>query len=248
MSYLTLVISVVCISVSALSLSKRGQVIKVTYLIYRLGIPTGKVVQFELPFTSPKFKGETMTLTSDTAKVRVLRPYLVYVLLFVGAGMVSGGVVHYPLNKSFYGILTVVGGIVFVIGSLTDELLSGKGLPKPAALFSLIVTSLLLSFGIGMLSGGIQHFTDFPPRAAVLVPLGITLSFIAFCFKSNLFRRDSIKKVSIAGFLILGIAVSSLAVLTNIADGMNKPAHTHEVTTSVGTTPAEDHSKHPHNE
>jgi hypothetical protein len=162
--------------------------------------------------------------------------------------MVSGGVVHYPLNENFYGILAALGGIVFAIGSLANELLSGKGLPKPAALFSLIVTSLLLSFGIGMLSGGIQHFTDFPSRAAVLVPFGITLSFIAYCLKSNLFQRSSIKKVSMAGVFVLGIAVSSLTVLTNIADGMNKPAHTHEVTTSESTTPAEDHSKHPHNE
>lgn len=189
-----------------------------------------------------------MTLTSDSSKVRVLRPYLVYVLLFVGAGMVSGGVVHYPLNENFYGILAALGGIVFAFGSLANELLSGKGLPRPAALFSLIVTSLLLSFGIGMLSGGIQHFTDFPARAAVLVPLGITLSFIAFCIKTNLFRRDSIKKVSMAGVLILGIAVSSSVVLTNIAEGMDKPAHTHEVGTTEGSAPAEDHSKHPHNE
>jgi len=189
-----------------------------------------------------------MTLTTENTKVRVLRPYLVYVLLFVGAGMVSGGVVHYPLNENFYGILAALGGIVFAIGSLANELLSGKGLPKAGALFSLILTSLLLSFGIGMLSGGIQHFTDFPSRAAILVPAGITLSFIAYCFKAKLFQRTAIRKVSTAGVLVLGISISSLVVLTNIADGMNKPAHTHEVVTPEGSTPTEDHSKHPHNE
>lgn len=189
-----------------------------------------------------------MTLTTDNTKVRVLRPYLVYVLLFVGAGMVSGGVVHYPLNESFYGVLAALGGIVFAIGSLANELLSGKGLPKAGALFSLILTSLLLSFGIGMLSGGIQHFTDFPSRAAILVPTGIALSFVAYCFKAKLFQRAAIRKVSIAGVLVLGVSISSLLVLTNIADGMNQPAHTHEVVTTDGTAPAEDHSKHPHNE
>jgi NO-binding membrane sensor protein with MHYT domain len=162
--------------------------------------------------------------------------------------MVSGGVVHYPLNENFYGILAALGGIVFVIGSLASELLSGKSLPKAGALFSLIVTSLLLSFGIGMLSGGIQHFTDFPSRAAILVPAGITLSFIAYCFKAKLFQRTAMRKVSTAGVLVLGISISSLLVLTNIADGMNKPAHTHEVVTTEVTTPAEDHSEHPHNE
>lgn len=189
-----------------------------------------------------------MSLATDTSKVRVLRPYLVYVLLFVGAGMVSGGVVHYPLNEGFYGILAALAGIVFVIGSLANELLNGKGLPRAGALFSLIITSLLLSFGIGMLSGGIQHFTDFPSRAAILVPAGITLSFIAYCFKANLFQRSAIKKVSMAGVLVLGTAISSLAVLTNIADSKNKPVHTHEVPASESSTPAEDHTKHPHNE
>jgi hypothetical protein len=193
-------------------------------------------------------RNPSMTLTTDTSKVRVLRPYLVYVLLFVGAGMVSGGVVHYPLNENFYGILAALGGIVFAIGSVANELLSGKGLPKAGALFSLILTSLLLSFGIGMLSGGIQHFTDFPSRAAILVPAGITLSFIAYCFKAKLFQRTALRKVSTAGVLVLGISFSSLVVLTNIADGMNKPAHAHEAVTSEGTAPAEDHSKHPHNE
>lgn len=189
-----------------------------------------------------------MTINIESPKVRVLRPYLVYVLLFVGAGMVSGGVVHYPLNENFYGILAALGGLVFAIGSVANELLSGKGLPKAGALFSLILTSLLLSFGIGMLSGGIQHFTDFPSRAAILVPAGITLSFIAYCFKAKLFQRTAIRKVSTAGVLVLGISFSSLVVLTNIADGMNEPAHTHEAVTSEGTAPAEDHSRHPHKE
>ena len=189
-----------------------------------------------------------MTFTTDTPKVRVLRPYLVYVLLFVGAGMVSGGVVHYPLNENFYGILAAFGGIVFAIGSVANELLSGKGLPKAGALFSLIFTSLILSFGIGMLSGGIQHFTDFPSRAAILVPAGITLSFIAYCIKAKLFQKATIRKVSTAGVLVLGISISSLVVLTNIADGMNNPGHTHEAVTSEGTATAEDHSNHPHNE
>lgn len=189
-----------------------------------------------------------MSVALDRPKVKVLRPYLVYVLLFVGAGMVSGGVVHYPLNQSFYGILAVLGGFVFVIGSLANEFLSEKALPKAGALFSLIITSLLLSFGIGMLSGGIQHFTDFPSRAAKLVPLGVTLSFIAYCFKANLFSKDNIGKLSVAGAVILGSALSSFVLLTNIANGMNTPAHTHEVVTSEGATPEEDHSKHPHNE
>jgi hypothetical protein len=189
-----------------------------------------------------------MTLIDNAPKVNVLRPYLVYVISFVGAGMVSGGVVHYPLNENFYGILAILGGIVFALGSLANELLGGKGFPKAGALFSLIFTSLLLSFGIGMLSGGIQHFTDFPSRAAILIPSGITLSFIAFCVKAKLLQRSAIKKVFLAGALIFSTAITSLIVLTNVADGMNAPVHTHEIVTSESDATTEDHSMHPHNE
>ena len=39
---------------------------------------------------------------------------------------------------------------------------------------------MLLSLGLGMLSGGIQHFLDFPHYAAALLPLGVLLSLAAF--------------------------------------------------------------------
>lgn len=198
-----------------------------------------------------------MSATSQIQKVNVLRQYLVYVVSFVGAGMVSGGVVHYPLNENYYGALAVLGGIVFAVGSIANEVLSNKGFPKLRCLLAIISISLLLSFGIGMLSGGIQHFTDFPSRSAVLIPSGIVLSYLAFCLKAGWFQRPSIKKVLTSGILVTSVALASLAVLMNVADGMNTPAHTHDHSevgplthnpSEVGpSNPAEDHSKHPHN-
>ena len=104
-----------------------------------------------------------MSLNNNTSKVRVLAPYFMYVLQFVGAGMVSGGVVHYPLNENYYGVLTIAGGIVFTLGSLANELLIGKGRPKIGDLISLMITSLLLSFGIGMLSAEFSTSQIFLP-------------------------------------------------------------------------------------
>lgn len=199
-----------------------------------------------------------MSATSDTQKVKVLRQYLVYVISFVGAGMVSGGVVHYPLNENYYGALAVLGGIVFAVGSIANEVLSNKGFPKLRGLLAIISISLLLSFGIGMLSGGIQHFTDFPSRAAVLIPSGIVLSYLAFCLKAGWFQRSSIKKVLTSGILVTSVALVSLAVLMNVADDMSTPAHTHDhsevgpltpnPSEAPASNPAEDHSNHPHNE
>lgn len=187
-----------------------------------------------------------MTLAVSHQKVNVLRPYLVYVVSFVGAGMVSGGVVHYPLNENYYGTLAMLGALVFALGALSNEVLTGNSLPKISKLISLVITSLLLSFGIGMLSGGIQHFTDFPTRAAILIPSGITLSFLAFCVKAKLFQKRAFKKLLIASFVVLSSALISLYVLTGVARNMGATNHTHETTTSSSNVPAEDHSKHPH--
>ena len=38
----------------------------------------------------------------------------------------------------------------------------------------------MLSLGLGMLSGGIQHFLDFPDYAAALLPIGVLLSLAAY--------------------------------------------------------------------
>lgn len=188
-----------------------------------------------------------MSLANAMPKATVLRPYLIYVISFVGAGMVSGGVVHYPLNENFYGALTIFGGVVFALGSLANEVLSGKGFPKLLPLLSLILTSLMLSFGIGMLSGGIQHFIDFPKRAAILIPTGISVSFLAFCLKAKLFNRASAKKVAIASMIVLITAGSSLFTLTKLAQGMTVEEHSHSTTATENTLPEDDHSKHPHN-
>jgi hypothetical protein len=46
--------------------------------------------------------------------------------------------------------------------------------------------SVLLSIGLGMLSGSIQHFLDFPHYAAVLLPLGVPVSLAAYMGRERL--------------------------------------------------------------
>ena len=46
--------------------------------------------------------------------------------------------------------------------------------------------SVLLSIGLGMLSGSIQHFIDFPRYAAVLLPLGVPVSLAAYMGRERL--------------------------------------------------------------
>jgi uncharacterized protein (DUF305 family) len=63
--------------------------------------------------------------------------------------------------------------------------------------------SLLLSIGIGMISGGVQHFTDFPLYSSYLIPLGLVLSFVAFLLKGNYMIKAKIWSGLFVGAIII---------------------------------------------
>jgi hypothetical protein len=46
--------------------------------------------------------------------------------------------------------------------------------------------SVLLSIGLGMLSGSIQHFIDFPHYAAALLSLGVPVTLAAYVGREGL--------------------------------------------------------------
>ncbi|ALV33082.1 hypothetical protein [Streptomyces sp. CdTB01] len=146
--------------------------------------------------------------------------YIGYVLYFVGAGLISGAVVHHPLDPARYTKIAVIGVLVFLVATVVNEFLLAADRPALPRAILVIVASLLLSFGIGMLSGGLQHFEDFPARGAVLVPLGITLSFIAFVLKDaqSSWRRI----VGPVGLAVLLTATVSFFGLRTVADGLGE--------------------------
>ena len=155
---------------------------------------------------------------STVAPGRYLGLYLKYVALFVGAGLISGSIVHYPLDKTRYIIIGAVGAVLFALAStFADARAKGNG---PASLVKFVLASLVLALGIGMISGGIQHFSDIPTRAATLIPLGGALSIIAFAIRDGhrLTRRHMVP-----------FAVAGSAALLWVAIGLSQYAGTFEV-------------------
>ncbi len=74
-----------------------------------------------------------------------------------------------------------------------------------------------MSFGLGCLSGGLMHFNEFPTRAAVLIPSGIALSFVAYVIKDE----DTWRRIfSLAGLAILMAALISFVGLHQLASTM----------------------------
>ncbi|MFI2433289.1 hypothetical protein [Streptomyces sp. NPDC018693] len=108
--------------------------------------------------------------------------------------------------------------MVFLCATVLSEFVLTKQRPKASRVLGLVAASLALSFGIGMLSGGLQHFEDFPERGAMLIPFGLTLSFIAYVLRHEPARWRSI--VGPTGVLVVVTAALAFVGLRGIADGM----------------------------
>ncbi|MFI9585937.1 hypothetical protein ACIHCQ_29780 [Streptomyces sp. NPDC052236] len=166
--------------------------------------------------------------------------YVGYVLYFVGAGLISGAVVHHPLDPDRYTMIGVIGVMVFLAATVINEFILVRNRPALPRMAVVIGASLLLSFGIGMLGGGLQHFDDFPARGAVLVPLGIAVSFVAFVIKD---AETSWRRIfSPVGLGVLLAVIVSFFGLRSIADSMGEApeggGHSH------GTETTEESDEH----
>lgn len=117
--------------------------------------------------------------------VTLISKYLVYIIYFLGTGMVSSGIVLMPFNKVRYSLILGIGLALFLTGSLFNELAIEKRHLSLIESIKLIISSLTLAIGIGMVSGGISHFKENPLYVSNLIPLGIIISFISFTIKNN---------------------------------------------------------------
>ncbi|WP_285511760.1 MULTISPECIES: hypothetical protein [Streptomyces] len=183
--------------------------------------------------------------------------YLGYATTFVGAGLISGAVVHHPLDPDRYTVIALVGAGVFLCATVLNEFILKRQRPSASKVVAIVLASLALSFGIGMLSGGLQHFEDFPERAAMLIPFGLALSFVAYVLRYDAARWRSI--IGPTGLLVLVTAAVAFVGLRGIAADMaaesgggghshgeesTGEAETHEDNTGESTGEAETHEGH----
>lgn len=148
-----------------------------------------------------------MTNTQESRNTRLksmLISYAVYISLFIGTGFLSGAIVHFPINPTRYAIIGFLGALIFTIASTVNEALFNKRTFKDEGVFKVILFSLLLSIGVGMISGGVQHFDEFPVYGSYLVPLGILLSMVAYIFKSDIhLLQKQVVKLTLATLLVV---------------------------------------------
>jgi len=146
---------------------------------------------------------------------KLVYKYLVYIIYFLGIGMTSSGIVLMPFNAVRYSIILSIGLSLFIAGSVFNEVVIDKHRLSAFESIKLIVFSLTLAIGIGMISGGISHFKESPTYVSYLIPLGIVVSFISFMVKNNFKLGNKEKFIVIAGVICFAVLV--YAALTFMA-------------------------------
>jgi hypothetical protein len=128
----------------------------------------------------------------------VEKSFISHILRYVGVGLISGSIVHVGTlggGVTRYVVLITLGIIAFIVGTLLE-----KG--KSAITLNFVIVSVLLSIGVGMVSGGTQHYLDGPVYASFLLPLGLLLGYVTFILHENK-SELKLRKVIIATTLAL---------------------------------------------
>ncbi|WP_225804020.1 hypothetical protein [Streptomyces sp. NK15101] len=152
--------------------------------------------------------------------------YIGQMLYFMGAALIAGAVVHYPIDPSLYTIICVIGALVFLLGTVVNEFVLADERPALGQAVSLVAFSLLLSFGVGLVGGGIQHFEQFPERSAWMTPVGLLMSYVAFVAKDSKGRWRHL--VSPFAAVVAVIAALAWLGMTALAGTIGSDGHGHD--------------------
>jgi hypothetical protein len=153
---------------------------------------------------------------------KLVYKYLVYIIYFLGIGMTSSGIVLMPFNILRYSMILGVGLSLFIAGSIFNEVVIDKHNLSALESIRLVVLSLTLAIGIGMISGGISHLKENPMYVSFLIPLGIIISFTSFAFK-NKFPLTKKEKIFVFTGLIIVATIVFIALSITSTSMMMTP-------------------------
>ncbi len=160
------------------------------------------------------------------AHVRAITiPWLAYCALFLGVAFLSGAIVHLPWDPIRYGLIGAIGAFLFVGATVYQEYVVEKRSLTDGSVGKTIFWSLMLSIGLGMVSGGTQHFVETPHYAAYLVPLGAGLSMVAFSLRNQLLASKG-SVAYVAGKVAI-VCILLFVVLQSVAYSIEPSSHAH---------------------
>jgi hypothetical protein len=155
--------------------------------------------------------------------------FLIHVCKYLGIALVSGSIVHAGTlggSSIKYIALIVTGIFLTVLGNYLEYKVKNIKIGG-----NILFLTILLSFGTGMLSGGIQHYSDNPAYGSILLSLGLILTFVSLAYKdfANVVSKKSlliITIISIASYFVLStIGVNLVSKLPNHSHHENEINH-----------------------
>ena len=184
-------------------------------------------------------------MKKNQPKLRHVVPnYAVYMGLFIGTGFLSGSIVHFPIDPVRFSIIGFIGAAVFVASSTINEITMQERKLSPAEIFKLIAFSIVLALGVGMISGGVQHFDEVPEYASILIPLGVLLSLVGYVLQHGIdLHKVQTFKLGFATAIvvaILGVSLNAYAqTFTQSEDGHGEESsETHEMAPTDSGAPS----------
>ncbi len=141
--------------------------------------------------------------------------FTIHLCKYLGIALVSGSIVHAGTlggNNTKYIGLIAVGILLTVLGNFLEY--ESKNIKLGAKLLFL---SICLSFGTGMLSGGIQHFSDNPSYSTLLLVVGAIVTFFSLAYKdfpSTMNLKSVFWVFSTCAFLFAFLSVAGANLLS----------------------------------
>lgn len=167
-----------------------------------------------------------------------LRSFLSFVLLFLGTGFIAGSVVHFGEGITVWDSSVLLLGIILFVGASYDkEYGKNKKHSTPKQFVLFIIQSLLLALGIGMASGGTQHFIDTPKYAAILIPLGLSIGLFSYLWREKIKISNSNKIYTLLSTVILAVITwfaltgFNAIIPDSLRVGHGSHGHGHQATT-----------------
>ena len=147
--------------------------------------------------------------------------YSAEVLRYVGVAFLSGSIVHAGTlggNSAWYVGVFCVGIVLFIAGTYLSTA-AAELHPKHIAL------AVCFSIGIGMLSGGLQHFFEGPVFAAAVIPLGVVLSYFSFRARVQTPDRKEIVALIMCSLVLFGVLTLYARNLEALPHGHGEASH-----------------------
>ncbi|GGM21655.1 hypothetical protein [Deinococcus aerophilus] len=187
----------------------------------------------------PDAFSEAPLSSQHSVRSRLLLPFTAYFLMLASTSFIAGGIVHLGLgeNTVFYITLAAVGVVCFTAGNYLQEYVIQKN-RRATGLGTFLLVSFVLSVGIGMMTGGIQHYLDNPLYSTVLIPVGLLLAVAAFAVRERLTLGRKVIRLTAGTLGVAALLFGGLGALSKVVATPAGHAHGAEAGTVPTTHPS----------